>query len=106
MEQAKTSSRLQRRWNFWGYLFILPNFLGFLLFNAYPAKVFMGDTGSLALGGFVAAAAYMMQLQLFIPIIGFIYRRPVHHFAAQHPLVCCAYRAHRRDSGPAAGSAV
>ena len=47
--------------------------LGFLLFNVYPASVFMGDTGSLALGGFVAAAAYMMQLQLFIPIIGFIY---------------------------------
>ena len=47
--------------------------LGFLLFNVYPASVFMGDTGSLELGGFVAAAAYMMQLQLFIPIIGFIY---------------------------------
>ena len=47
--------------------------LGFLLFNVYPASVFMGDTGSLALGGFVAGAAYMMQLQLFIPIIGFIY---------------------------------
>ena len=47
--------------------------LGFLLFNVYPASVFLGDTGSLALGGFVAAAAYMMQLQLFIPIIGFIY---------------------------------
>ena len=47
--------------------------LGFLLFNVYPASVFMGDTGSLALGGFVAAAAYMVQLQLFIPIIGFIY---------------------------------
>lgn len=47
--------------------------MGFLLFNVYPASVFMGDTGSLALGGFVAASAYMMQLQLFIPIIGFIY---------------------------------
>lgn len=47
--------------------------LGFLLFNVYPASVFMGDTGSLALGGFVAASAYMMQLQLFIPIIAFIY---------------------------------
>lgn len=35
--------------------------LGFLLFNVHPASVFMGDTGSLALGGFVAAAAYMMQ---------------------------------------------
>ena len=47
--------------------------MGFLLFNVYPASVFMGDTGSLALWGFVAASAYMMQLQLFIPIIGFIY---------------------------------
>ncbi len=47
--------------------------LGFLLFNVYPASVFMGDTGSLALGGFVAASAYMMRMQLFIPIIGFVY---------------------------------
>lgn len=47
--------------------------LGFLLFNVYPAKVFMGDTGSLALGGFVAASAYMLQMPLFIPIVGFIY---------------------------------
>ena len=47
--------------------------LGFLIFNVYPASVFMGDTGSLALGGFVAAAACMMQMQLFIPIIGFVY---------------------------------
>ena len=39
--------------------------LGFLLFNVYPARVFMGDTGSLALGGFVAAAAYMLQMPLF-----------------------------------------
>ena len=47
--------------------------LGFLLFNVYPASVFMGDTGSLALGGFVAATAYMMQMPLFILIVGFIY---------------------------------
>lgn len=47
--------------------------LGFLLFNGHPASVFMGDTGSLALGGFVAACAYMMNLQLFLVIIGFIY---------------------------------
>lgn len=47
--------------------------LGFLLFNGYPASVFMGDTGSLALGGFVAACAYMMQLQLFLAIVGFVY---------------------------------
>lgn len=47
--------------------------LGFLLFNVYPASVFMGDTGSLALGGFVAGTAYMMQMPLFIIIVGFIY---------------------------------
>ncbi|MCL2050169.1 MAG: phospho-N-acetylmuramoyl-pentapeptide-transferase [Lachnospiraceae bacterium] len=47
--------------------------LGFLLFNVHPASVFMGDTGSLALGGFVAASAYLTQLQLFIPIVGFVY---------------------------------
>ena len=47
--------------------------LGFLLFNVYPASVFMEDTGSLALGGFVAATAYMLQMPLFIPIVGFIY---------------------------------
>jgi phospho-N-acetylmuramoyl-pentapeptide-transferase len=47
--------------------------LGFLIYNANPAKVFMGDTGSLALGGFVTAMAYLLQLPLFIPIVGFIY---------------------------------
>lgn len=47
--------------------------LGFLLFNVYPAKVFMGDTGSLAIGGFVVGMAYMMQLPLYLPLIGFIY---------------------------------
>ncbi|MBO5461267.1 MAG: phospho-N-acetylmuramoyl-pentapeptide-transferase [Ruminococcus sp.] len=47
--------------------------MGFLLFNVYPASVFMGDTGSLALGGFVAGAAYMMQMPLFIIIVGMIY---------------------------------
>lgn len=47
--------------------------LGFLVYNHYPAKVFMGDTGSLALGGFVASAAYMMQMPLFIIIVGMIY---------------------------------
>lgn len=47
--------------------------LGFLLFNVYPASVFMGDTGSLALGGFVASTAYMLKLPLFIVIVGLIY---------------------------------
>ena len=52
---------------------VVGSLLGFLLFNVYPAKVFMGDTGSLALGGFVASSAFMMQMPLFIPIIGLIY---------------------------------
>ena len=47
--------------------------LGFLLINVYPASVFMGDTGSLALGGFVVSTAYMMQMPLFILIVGLIY---------------------------------
>ncbi len=47
--------------------------LGFLLFNVYPASVFMGDTGSLALGGVVASTAYMLQMPVFILIVGLIY---------------------------------
>lgn len=47
--------------------------LGFLLFNFHPASVFMGDTGSLALGGFVAATAYMLQMPLYLVIVGLIY---------------------------------
>lgn len=52
---------------------VAGSLLGFLLFNVYPARVFMGDTGSLALGGFVAATASMMNMQLFIVIFGLIY---------------------------------
>lgn len=51
--------------------------LGFLLFNVHPASVFMGDTGSLALGGFVAGCAYMMQMPLYLPVVGFIYAAEV-----------------------------
>ncbi len=47
--------------------------LGFLLFNKHPAKVFMGDTGSLALGGGIAAAAVLMNIELIIPLIGGIF---------------------------------
>lgn len=47
--------------------------MGFLLFNVFPAKVFMGDTGSLALGGFVAGTAYMLQMPLFLILVGLIY---------------------------------
>ena len=47
--------------------------LGFLLFNVFPARVFMGDTGSLALGGFVASVAVVLRMPLFIPIVACIY---------------------------------
>ena len=47
--------------------------MGFLLFNVFPARVFMGDTGSLALGGFVAGTAYMLQMPLFLLLVGLIY---------------------------------
>lgn len=52
---------------------VIGALMGFLLYNAYPAKVFMGDTGSLALGGFVAGMAYILQMPLFILIVGIIY---------------------------------
>lgn len=52
---------------------MLGGLLGFLLYNVYPAKIFMGDTGSLALGGFVAGCAYMMNMPLFIIPVGIIY---------------------------------
>ena len=47
--------------------------LGFLVYNVYPARVFMGDTGSLALGGFVASTAIMLKMPLFILLVGIIY---------------------------------
>lgn len=47
--------------------------MAFLFFNSFPAKIFMGDTGSLALGGFVAGMAYALKMPLFILIVGFIY---------------------------------
>ena len=52
---------------------VIGSLMGFLIFNAYPAKVFMGDTGSLALGGFVASYALMCKIPVFIAVIGFIY---------------------------------
>lgn len=47
--------------------------MGFLVYNAYPAKVFMGDTGSLALGGFVIGTAYMLHMPLYILLVGLVY---------------------------------
>ena len=43
--------------------------LGFLWFNAYPAQVFMGDTGSLALGGIIAVLAVLIRKELLLPIL-------------------------------------
>ena len=47
--------------------------MGFLLFNSYPARIFMGDTGSIALGGFVAAIALILQMPLFLLIVAIVY---------------------------------
>lgn len=47
--------------------------LGFLLYNRNPAKIFMGDTGSMALGGALAAGAIMMKLEFLLAIAGLIY---------------------------------
>ncbi|KIY20712.1 MULTISPECIES: phospho-N-acetylmuramoyl-pentapeptide-transferase [Mesobacillus] len=47
--------------------------LGFLVFNAHPAKVFMGDTGSLALGGAIATVAILANLEIILIIIGGIF---------------------------------
>ena len=47
--------------------------LGFLIFNRHPAKVFMGDTGSLFLGGVVCSNALIMKNPLVLVIVGFVY---------------------------------
>ena len=52
---------------------LIGGLLGFLLFNKNPAKVFMGDTGSLFLGGAVVSIAIMLQMPLFLIIVGFVY---------------------------------
>ncbi len=62
---------------------VVGSLLGFLLFNTYPARVFMGDTGSLALGGFVASIALMLHMPLYIVIVGLIYLAEVLSVIAQ-----------------------
>lgn len=47
--------------------------LGFLIFNCFPAKIFMGDTGSLALGGFIGTVAVLTGLELILPIMGIMF---------------------------------
>ena len=52
---------------------LLGGLLGFLKFNVHPARVFMGDTGSLALGGALASLAIVTRTELLLPFIGVIY---------------------------------
>ena len=52
---------------------VIGALFAFLLFNIYPAKIFMGDTGSLALGGFITAVSVFSRLELFIPIFGLVF---------------------------------
>ena len=52
---------------------LLGGLLAFLLFNAHPAKVFMGDTGSLFLGGAVAGMAFAFDMPLILLLVGVIY---------------------------------
>jgi phospho-N-acetylmuramoyl-pentapeptide-transferase len=52
---------------------VIGALLGFLVFNAHPAKVFMGDTGSLALGGGLAALSVITKTELLLPIIGAVF---------------------------------
>jgi len=52
---------------------VAGSLLGFLRYNAYPAKVFMGDTGSLALGGALATIALILKMELFVILVGGIY---------------------------------
>lgn len=54
-------------------LALIGALLGFLKFNAFPAKIFMGDTGSLALGGVIGTIALMLKMELFVVIVGGIY---------------------------------
>ena len=52
---------------------LIGGLIGFLKYNAYPAKVFMGDTGSLAIGGAIATIAIILEQPLLIIIVGGIY---------------------------------
>lgn len=72
---------------FFGFILILLGFeqyallcfacvgalLAFLIVNCFPAKIFMGDTGSLALGGLMASIAVLSSTELLMPIIGFVF---------------------------------
>lgn len=52
---------------------VVGGLLGFLIFNAHPAKVFMGDTGSLALGGLLGAISLLLKLEILLVLVGFVF---------------------------------
>ena len=54
-------------------LLVISSLLGYLKFNKHPAKIFMGDTGSLALGGLIAAVAMVLKQEILLVIIGFVF---------------------------------
>lgn len=54
-------------------IMVIASLIGYLRFNLHPAKIFMGDTGSLALGGFIAAVAMVLKQELLLVIIGFVF---------------------------------
>jgi len=73
--------------------------LGFLLFNAHPARIFMGDMGSLALGGFVASTAVLLGMELLIPIVGLIYMVEVFSVMLQVGY----YKLTKKETAPGSG---
>jgi len=76
---------------------LLGGGLGFLWWNAYPAKVFMGDTGSLALGGAVAMIAILIKQELVLLIVGFVFVGEAGSVLIQRA-TCKLYR-HRTGKG-------
>lgn len=52
---------------------VAGSLIGFMLYNSYPARIFMGDTGSLALGGYVASVSYMLDMPLVLLIVALVY---------------------------------
>lgn len=52
---------------------MLGALIGFLFYNLHPAKIFMGDTGSLMLGGFLVAVSFLLKMPIFLLICGFVY---------------------------------
>ena len=52
---------------------VIGAILGFMAYNIFPAKIFMGDTGSLALGGLIASLAVFTRLELILPLLGIMF---------------------------------